>query len=163
MSRNEPGSRISFNLRSPDHLRWIPGPEKNRLFSGKNSIFFRSIFVFFERFSRFLKPGNTPGMILNDSGKNDFRRFSSIFVGIFGGRPIYVENLDNSRKFMINHDKSRCIMMHHDFARKIVTFQENRHLAFARVILRHSPFDGGTPIPLPRGDLPPRVFLPRPR
>ena len=44
-----------------------------------------------------------------------------------------------------------------------MTFHENRHLPLARVILRHSPFDGGTPCPLPRGDLPPHVFLPRSR
>ena len=87
MSQNEPGSRISFNLRSPDHLGRIPGPEKIDFFGKQNRLFSRNIFVFFERFSRFLKPGNTPGMILINFGKNDFRRFSSIFVGIFGGSP----------------------------------------------------------------------------
>ena len=79
MSRNETGSRISSNLRTPDHLGWISGPEKID--------FFRPEIVFFERFSRFLKPGNTPGMILINFGKNDFRRFSLISVGIFGGSP----------------------------------------------------------------------------
>ena len=79
MSQNETGSRISFNLRTPDHLGRIPGQKK--------SIFFRPEIVFFERFSRFLKPGNTPGMILINFGENDFRRFPSIFVGIFGGSP----------------------------------------------------------------------------
>ena len=79
MSRNEPGSRISSNLRTPDHLGRIPSPELFR--------FFRSEITFFERFSRFFKPGNTPRMILNDFGENDFRRFSSIFVGFFGGSP----------------------------------------------------------------------------
>ena len=39
----------------------------------------------------------------------------------------------------------------------------NRNLQLARVILWHSPFDGETPMLLPRGDLPPHVFLPRPR
>ena len=79
MSQNETGSRISFNLRTPDHLGRIPGQ--------KNIDFFRPEITFFERFSRFLKPGNTPGMILINFGKNDFRRFSLIFVGIFGGSP----------------------------------------------------------------------------
>ena len=54
-------------------------------------------------------------------------------------------------------------MKSYDFSCKINFFYKWEPLHLARVILRHSPFDGGTPIPLPRGDLPPRVFLPRPR
>ena len=90
MSRNEPGSRISSNLRTPDHLGRIPSPDFSMFFR-KFSMFFRTEIVFFDRFSRFFKPGNTPRMILNDFGETsfaDFRRFSSDFSG---GRPIFID------------------------------------------------------------------------
>ena len=76
MCRNEPGSRISFNLRTLDHLGWIPGlifvfdvfSEFFRFFSPKS------------RFSVFFEPRNTPRTILNNFGKNGFRRFPLIFA-----------------------------------------------------------------------------------
>ena len=107
ISRNEPGSRISSNLRAPDHLGWVPG-QQNR----KN----RSGIVFFERFSRFLKLRNDPGMIPDDFGKNVFRRCSLIFVGIFGGSP------DFRRKVMTCHD---IFTKSHDLLRKVMFFTKS--------------------------------------
>ena len=53
------------------------GPQKNR---PKNHVFggFRT---FFERFRRFFEHGKPLGMIGDDFGRFDFRRFSLIFVG----------------------------------------------------------------------------------
>ena len=82
MNRNEPGSRISSNSKTPDHLDRIPGPKTILFFSARNRVFraFFSVFM----------PGSTPRMILNDFGENDFRRCSTIFVGIFGGSPDFL-------------------------------------------------------------------------
>ena len=46
--------------------------------------------------------------------------------------------------------------------RKYVFFGPNRHLPFARVILRHSPFDGGRPVRCRAGICPPTFFSPGP-
>ena len=72
MSQNEPGSRISFNLRSPDHLRWIPGPEKINFFR-KKSDFFRTEIVFFGVFHAQEHSRNDPDQFWE-------KRFSPIFV-----------------------------------------------------------------------------------
>ena len=47
MSQNETGSRISFNLRTPDHLGRIPGQKKSMFFSARNRVF-RAFFEVFE-------------------------------------------------------------------------------------------------------------------
>ena len=49
-----------------------------------------------------------------------------------------------------------------DFVTVSGVFSPSTAVDSARGALRHSPFDEETPSTLPRGDLPPRVFLPRP-
>ena len=100
-SRNKPGSRISSNLRTPDHLGRIPGQKKIRKKIGPKSRF-SSVF------RGFWSPGILPewsGSILGKSIFGDFRWFSSEFSG---GRPIFREK---SWFFMKSHDFSRKVLL----------------------------------------------------
>ena len=58
MYRNEPGSRISSNLRAPDHLGRIPGPDffffGDVRFFGRNHVF-RSLFDVFQESKKVAK------------------------------------------------------------------------------------------------------------
>ena len=114
MSLNEPGSRISSNLRTPDHLGWISGPEKFRFF-------FRTEIVFFDRFSSVFEVFQAQEHSQNDPERFRGKRVSPIFVDfrrIFRGVARFSSKIviihGNSWCIMMHHDASWCIMMHHD-------------------------------------------------
>ena len=66
MSRNEPGSRIASNLRTPGHLGRVPGQKKK---SVRNRVFR----LFFEVFQAQEHSWNDPGQVCG-------KRFSPMFV-----------------------------------------------------------------------------------
>ena len=80
--RNEPGSRISSNLRTPDHLGWISGTEH---FCCLFYMFFGPKSCFSIVFLRFWSPGTLPEWsrsILGTLIFADFRWIPSEFSGV---------------------------------------------------------------------------------
>ena len=77
----------------------------------------------------------------------DFLRFSSMFFDVLRFSPIFVEIQIFLSVFA-------------DFCRFSLKL---RSVFWDGGPGTATPFKGGTPCPLPRGDLPPRAFLPRPR
>ena len=75
--RNSPRIRDTTNTGPNNHPKTILGSEKNH---PKNNVF-GGFWAFFERFGRFFEHGKPLGMIGDDFGRFDFRRFSLIFVG----------------------------------------------------------------------------------
>ena len=92
MSQNEPGSRISFNLRTPDHLGRIPGQKKIVFFSDRNRVF-RAFFGVFQAREH----------SQNDPERFRGKRFSPMFVDF---RRIFRGVARFSSKIMIIHGNS---------------------------------------------------------
>ena len=119
MSRNAPGSRISSNLRTPDHLGRVPGQKEIAFFAARNRVFR----TFFEVAEAQEHSQNDPGRFLEK--KTCLAIFGDVRRNFRG---------DMSWHVMTRHDMSWHVMTcydswfsvnHHEFPWLIMNFHDS--------------------------------------